>query len=159
MGALTSRQRWCGRVTFQPKSAAWFGRWLMRGWLQSIFETTRFSMPNRCVMCGADSESVHHIFWLCPFACEVWSFFSSRFSLLGSLPINAKGFMWAWKGLNCEASLRPCVKLLVHSVLWVLWSERNTRIFQDKSDDLGGGGGGGGGGRGVSDCLLGGFMV
>ncbi|CAN1807914.1 hypothetical protein LINPERHAP1_LOCUS25229 [Linum perenne] len=97
-----------------------------------------FSMPNRCVMCGVNSESVRHLFWLCPFACEVWSFFSSRLSLLGPWPIDAKGFLWAWKGLNYEASLKPCVQLLVHSVLWVIWNERNMRIFQDRTDDVGG---------------------
>ncbi|CAN1343283.1 Putative ribonuclease H protein At1g65750 [Linum perenne] len=134
-----------------------------------ILRRRGFSMPNRCVMCGTDSESVRHIFWLCPFACEVWSFFSSRLSLSGSMPFNAMGFLWAWKGLNCEASLRPCVKILVHSVMWVLWNERNTRIFQDKSDDLGGvvsriaywvglwckvGGGGGGGGGNFFYCAV-----
>ncbi|CAN1759578.1 hypothetical protein LINPERHAP1_LOCUS7193 [Linum perenne] len=94
------------------------------------------SMPNRCVLCGAESESVRHIFWLCPFASEVWSFFSSRLSLLGPFPIAAKDFLWAWKGLNCLDMFSPCVKLLVHSVLWVLWTERNNRIFRDRIDNL-----------------------
>ncbi|CAN1229314.1 hypothetical protein LINPERPRIM_LOCUS3124 [Linum perenne] len=46
------------------------------------------SMPNRCVMCCADGESVRHLFWTCPFAREVWSFFSSRLSVFGPLPID-----------------------------------------------------------------------
>ncbi|CAN1816063.1 Putative ribonuclease H protein At1g65750 [Linum perenne] len=94
------------------------------------------SMPNRCVMCCADGESVRHLFWTCQFAREVWSFFSSRLSVFGPLPIDAKGFLWAWKGLNCDNPFEPCFRILVHSVLWVLWSERNSRIFRDRSDNV-----------------------
>ncbi|CAN1751474.1 Putative ribonuclease H protein At1g65750 [Linum perenne] len=95
-----------------------------------------FQMPNRCVLCFADCESIQHLFWRCPFASQVWSFFSSRLSLLGPFPLDAKGFLWAWKGLNCDACFAPCVRMLAHSVLWVLWSERNNRIFRDKIDEL-----------------------
>ncbi|CAN1815013.1 hypothetical protein LINPERHAP1_LOCUS27291 [Linum perenne] len=94
-------------------------------------------MSNKCVLCCADCESVQHLFWQCSFSCQVWSFFSSRLSLLGPFPIDAKGFLWAWKCLNCERRFEPCVKVLAHNVIWVLWTERNSRIFRDRLDDIG----------------------
>ncbi|CAN1753324.1 Putative ribonuclease H protein At1g65750 [Linum perenne] len=93
------------------------------------------SIPNRCVMCEQDSESIWHLFWSCPFASQVWMFFSSRLSLLGPFPFGIQEFFRAWKGLNCRRRVRPGVQVLLHAILWLIWSERNNRIFRDKRED------------------------
>ncbi|CAN1831724.1 Putative ribonuclease H protein At1g65750 [Linum perenne] len=88
-------------------------------------------IPNRCVLCGVDAESIVHLFRECSFACQVWSFFSSRLSLFGPFPRSIKDWLWAWKGLNCGLVFEPCIKRLIHGVLWGIWGERNNRIFRD----------------------------
>ncbi|CAN1767208.1 hypothetical protein LINPERHAP1_LOCUS10182 [Linum perenne] len=89
-------------------------------------------IPNRCAMCENDNESIHHLFWSCSFASQVWSFFSSRLSLLGPFPRGVKEFVRAWKGLNCCGLFRPGVKVLIHAIVWAVWGERNNRVFRDK---------------------------
>ncbi|CAN1324723.1 Putative ribonuclease H protein At1g65750 [Linum perenne] len=87
--------------------------------------------PNRCVMCGADAETIAHLFWSCPFASQVWTCFSSRLSVFGPFPLEVKDWLWAWKGMNCSSSFRSCFRLLIHGFLWGLWGERNDRVFRD----------------------------
>ncbi|CAN1299772.1 Putative ribonuclease H protein At1g65750 [Linum perenne] len=88
-------------------------------------------IPNMCVMCGSDAESVDHLFGGCSFASQVWSYFSSRLSLFGPFPLGVKDWLWAWKGMSCSSGFNSCVRMLIHGFLWGLWGERNDRIFRD----------------------------
>ncbi|CAN1767647.1 Putative ribonuclease H protein At1g65750 [Linum perenne] len=90
-----------------------------------------FMIPNRCVMCGASSESIIHLFRECTFAHQVWIYFSSRLSVFGPFPLLIKEWLWAWKGLNYGSVFSPCVKVLLHGFLWDIWGERSNRVFQD----------------------------
>ncbi|CAN1300369.1 hypothetical protein LINPERPRIM_LOCUS24561 [Linum perenne] len=88
-------------------------------------------IPNRCGMCGTDAESIVHLFRECSFASRVWSIFSSRLSLFGPFPRSVGDWLWAWKGLNWGSEFDPCIRMLMHGVMWGLWEERNNRVFRD----------------------------
>ncbi|CAN1297431.1 LINE-1 reverse transcriptase homolog [Linum perenne] len=113
-----------------PTKVAGFVWQAVHGKISTIDNLIRRGMliPNRCVLCGADAESILHIFRLCSFASQVWSFLSSQLSVFGPFPLSLRDWLWAWKGLNYESGF-PCVKLLVHGFLWGVWVERNNRIM------------------------------
>ncbi|CAN1220450.1 Putative ribonuclease H protein At1g65750 [Linum perenne] len=116
-----------------PTKVAGFVWQVVHGRISTIDNLIRRGMmiPNRCVMCGADAESIFHLFRECEFATQVWSIFSSRLSVFGPFPRSLKEWLWAWKGLNCGLDFEPCFKMLLHGVLWGLWGERNNRVFRD----------------------------
>ncbi|CAN1267967.1 hypothetical protein LINPERPRIM_LOCUS12982 [Linum perenne] len=92
-------------------------------------------IPNRCVLCGSDAESIVHLFRECNFALQVWYYLSSRLSVFGPFPGLVKDWLWAWTGLNYGSSYGPCVKMLLHGFLWGIWGERNDRVFRDVESD------------------------
>ncbi|CAN1746866.1 hypothetical protein LINPERHAP1_LOCUS2898 [Linum perenne] len=94
-----------------------------------------FMIPNRCVLCGSDAESIIHLFQECNFALHVWYYLSSRLSMFGPFPRLVKEWLWAWKGLNYGSIYGPCVKMLLHGFLWGIWGERNDRVFRDVESD------------------------
>ncbi|CAN1129998.1 hypothetical protein LINPERHAP2_LOCUS5572 [Linum perenne] len=94
-----------------------------------------FMIPNRCVLCGSDAESIVHLFRECNFALQVWYYLSSRLSVFGPFPGLVKDWLWAWTGLNYGSSYGPCVKMLLHGFLWGIWGERNDRVFRDVESD------------------------
>ncbi|CAN1730072.1 Putative ribonuclease H protein At1g65750 [Linum perenne] len=117
-----------------PTKVAGFVWQVAHGRISTIDNLIRRGMmiPNRCVMCGADAESIIHLFRDCEFELQVWSIFSSRLSVFGPFPRLIKDWFWAWKGLNCGLVFDPCIKMLLHGVLWGMWGERNNRVFRDR---------------------------
>ncbi|CAN1807424.1 Putative ribonuclease H protein At1g65750 [Linum perenne] len=93
-----------------------------------------FLMANRCVMCLNCSESVDNLFLHCAFASRVWSLLSSKLSFHGPFPSDMRGFISAWKGMNCVSRFAPARKAILHAVLWFIWKERNARIFKDSTN-------------------------
>ncbi|CAN1262893.1 Putative ribonuclease H protein At1g65750 [Linum perenne] len=90
-----------------------------------------FAIPNRCVLCKMESESVNHIFIHCRFSSQVWSKLSSTLSMLGPLPSSFGDLVLMWKDMNCALGFSAAKKVLLHSFIWHLWLERNDRIFRD----------------------------
>ncbi|CAN1229638.1 Putative ribonuclease H protein At1g65750, partial [Linum perenne] len=90
-------------------------------------------MPNMCVLCYEDLESVDHIMLSCAFTLKVWARLSSRLSFYGPSPIDTRGFVAAWKGMNCASPFCVVMDHLLHATFWFLWLERNNRIFKDKA--------------------------
>ncbi|CAN1759429.1 Putative ribonuclease H protein At1g65750 [Linum perenne] len=92
-----------------------------------------FYLANRCVLCLNSSESVEHLFLHCSFVSTIWSLLSSRLSFHGPFHGDMKGFILAWKGMNCVSGFDPAMKTIMHAVFWFIWKERNDRIFKDSS--------------------------
>ncbi|CAN1151748.1 Transposon TX1 uncharacterized 149 kDa protein [Linum perenne] len=90
-----------------------------------------FIFPNRCVLCGRAAESVDHIFIHCAFTTQVWSKLSSTLSIHGPLPSSFKDLLLMWKYMNCAPHFAVVREVLIHSVIWNIWLERNDRIFRD----------------------------
>ncbi|CAN1797797.1 Putative ribonuclease H protein At1g65750 [Linum perenne] len=110
-------------VRHVPTKVAGFIWQVAHGSVSTIDNLIRRGMliPNRCAMCGNDAESTFHLFRGCSFASQVWSRFSSRLSVFGPYSLSTQDWLWAWKGLNCSSPFSPCIKVLLHGVLWGLW--------------------------------------
>ncbi|CAN1274793.1 hypothetical protein LINPERPRIM_LOCUS15521, partial [Linum perenne] len=92
-----------------------------------------FSLANKCVLCCSAHESVNHIFIQCAFASEIWKKLSSTLSIYGPRHSDVRDFISEWKGLNCVSEFTPALKMLMHSTFWLIWKERNNRIFDDSA--------------------------
>ncbi|CAN1761072.1 hypothetical protein LINPERHAP1_LOCUS7778 [Linum perenne] len=90
-----------------------------------------FLLPNHCVLCEKAAESVDHIFIHCAFTTQVWSKLSSTLSIHGPLPSSFKDLLLMWKYMNCAPHFAIVRDVLIHSVIWNIWLERNDRIFRD----------------------------
>lgn len=103
-------------------------------------DTLQKRRPNRslnsqwCIMCRKNEESVDHLFLHCPIALFLWH----KLFLLGNV-------MWVAPQRSAhmlEVDFRVLggskrAKLLwscaAFATFWVLWLERNARVFEDKS--------------------------
>ncbi|CAN1325280.1 Putative ribonuclease H protein At1g65750 [Linum perenne] len=117
-----------------PTKVACFIWQVAHGSISTIDNLRRrgLQIPNRCIMCGYDAESIRHLFFECSFAVHVWSLLSSRLSLFGPIPGAMTGILAAWKGLNWERDFEACGEALLHGVCWCIWLERNARTFRDE---------------------------
>lgn len=84
-------------------------------------------------MCKRDSENINHLFLHCPVARKLWC----RLFLLGGEEWVMPGCVESWLTIHFwgfgrgkkAVVLWKCAFLVV---FWVLWNERNSRIFEDK---------------------------
>ncbi|CAN1759555.1 hypothetical protein LINPERHAP1_LOCUS7181 [Linum perenne] len=98
-----------------------------------VLQSRGFSLPNRCVMCGIDEESSGHLFIHCTFVAPIWSKISSRLSFFGPYPSKVSDLIASWKGLNCLSTFAIIKGVVLHSLCWHIWLERNDVIFRDSS--------------------------
>ncbi|CAN0846755.1 Putative ribonuclease H protein At1g65750 [Linum grandiflorum] len=92
-----------------------------------------FHLANMCVLCGNCMESVKHLLLHCEFSKAVWNMASSVLSLVGPWSSDVKTFITVWKGMNCLPSLSGAKNVMMHTIFWYLWIERNNMIFRDTS--------------------------
>lgn len=108
--------------------------WLLaKGKLLTNAEREKRHLTNDalCAYCGAEAETLRHLFWDCQAARNVWR-----------LTLSPVGFqfahhvtIWDWLKQNC------CSKVMVHNevawssifcfTLWGIWKARNTRLFNN----------------------------
>ena len=53
---------------------------------EDFLQKRGISLASRCLLCRFDSESLEHIFLLCPFAKSIWSSMVAKFDLPATLP-------------------------------------------------------------------------
>ncbi|CAN1796057.1 hypothetical protein LINPERHAP1_LOCUS20800, partial [Linum perenne] len=90
-----------------------------------------FILPNWCALCRKQEESIDHLFIHCPFVSGIWGKVSSRLSISGPVPGGFQDLITGWKGLNCGTPFEAMHKVLLHSLCWHIWLERNEVIFRD----------------------------
>jgi hypothetical protein len=84
-----------------------------------------------CVMCKKHGESIDYLLLHCDVARAVWSYFYSLFGVEWVMPSSVLDLLSAWSTLlGCGFSIRTW-KQVPLCVLWGLWRERNTRLFED----------------------------
>ncbi|CAN1233706.1 hypothetical protein LINPERPRIM_LOCUS3986 [Linum perenne] len=98
-----------------------------------VLQSRGFSFPNRCALCRCGEESASHLFIHCPFVAPIWNKISSRLSIVGPMPCQVSELISGWKGLNCQVPFSPLKRVVLHSLCWHVWLERNDAIFRDSS--------------------------
>lgn len=82
-----------------------------------------------CVLCNADIETVDHLFLLCPFVVRLWAFLAARFHFPPP-PRSVEELWGSWRAL-IPKPIKDAVDLVIRSLLWHVWLERNARIFNN----------------------------
>ncbi|ONI36148.1 hypothetical protein PRUPE_1G572100 [Prunus persica] len=88
--------------------------------------------PQWCVLCKLCEESVDHLFLHCPFSLSLWWLLWREVGTVWVIPKGCSDFLCSdfvvWGLGKLTSTLWGC---LVHSVFWIIWMERNRRIFED----------------------------
>eukprot|EP00253_Pinus_taeda_P019943 PITA_19943 len=94
-----------------------------------------FLGPPRCSLCKQGIETQEHILNSCPFTQHQWEEIRGLFGKSNRDPRDIKKTIFQWgKGqLSCKV-VRRTWNLAIGFVIWLLWKERNRRIFLDKAN-------------------------
>ncbi|CAN1257414.1 hypothetical protein LINPERPRIM_LOCUS9595 [Linum perenne] len=65
-----------------------------------------------------------------------WTMFSSKLAIHGPESVKAHSVIEGWKSRNCVSSFKNFGKFLLHAFVWIVWGERNNRIFRDSALDV-----------------------
>ena len=56
----------------------------------------RFSLANRCFLCGKDGENIQHLFIHCPMIWELWASLLAAMGIFWVLPLLVKDLIIGW---------------------------------------------------------------
>ncbi|XP_057790987.1 uncharacterized protein LOC131008105 [Salvia miltiorrhiza] len=90
-------------------------------------------MPNHCVFCFNDLESMDHIFWQCARIKHVWRDFLGWFDQ--NLDLDAPdihSFLVSAWNKKFSSQVECFWKAGILTLIWVIWTHRNKCIFEDK---------------------------
>ncbi|KAI8535796.1 hypothetical protein RHMOL_Rhmol10G0201900 [Rhododendron molle] len=92
----------------------------------------------QCSLCQNGVESHTHLFFECCFSSAIWRQILARNGLDRPFLLFSQELEWAVQNRG-DKSLRDTIyKLSLAASIYVLWRERNLRIFQNKSRDVNG---------------------
>ncbi|KAL5549263.1 hypothetical protein UlMin_004494 [Ulmus minor] len=93
--------------------------------------------PNMCAMCKKDAETADHLFLHCMTARYLWVKVLGEVGLYWVDPATVKGIMLdRTLGFGRNKMAQTLWNCMVFSLLWNIWMERNSRIFEDKESVL-----------------------
>lgn len=92
-----------------------------------------FQGSPRCSLCKQENETQEHILNSCPFSQQQWVKVRNLFEKSNRDPLDIKNTIFEWgKGqFSCPVVGRT-YNLAIGFVIWLIWKERNRRIFLDK---------------------------
>lgn len=91
-------------------------------------------MPNRCILCKNQLETVSHLFLHCPFSREVWDSLTRDLGISWCIPKKILNFYTQWINLTKSTDAKNFGAWLLPHFCWGIWKERNNRIFREKKD-------------------------
>ena len=90
---------------------------------------------NLCAFCAQAPESIDHLLIQCPFSREVWFNLFCRIGWHSVSPTNQNSWVVDWWTLarkSIHKDERQCFDSMVTLMCWMLWKERNGRIFDQR---------------------------
>ncbi|XP_077252938.1 uncharacterized protein LOC143892304 [Tasmannia lanceolata] len=88
---------------------------------------------DHCALCIESGESVDHLFIHCKVAREVWGRILERFGMNWVFPSSIKELFEGWPCNPWGKKGKTLWWLSLLALLWVLWIERNNRVFEGKA--------------------------
>ncbi|KAF8104769.1 hypothetical protein N665_0168s0012 [Sinapis alba] len=89
------------------------------------------NVPEICVLCSATQESHDHLFFRCPYAASVWSHFCVSTLSAPPYDLPSCSAILEQNEFTSSTGASTILKLLLQVIIYVLWRERNHRIFRD----------------------------
>lgn len=91
------------------------------------------NVPDQCVLCLAAVETHHHLIFECQFSASIWTHFAATVWPNPPLDIRAAE-AWICMSRNSSTPQKRCIiKLIFQSYIYLIWRERNKRIFAGSS--------------------------
>jgi len=89
------------------------------------------------VMCKKHGKSVDHLLFHCNVARVVWSSFYSLFGVEWVMPSSVLDLLSGWSTLLGRGPVLRIWKQVPLCVMWGLWHERNSRLFENMEISVG----------------------
>lgn len=92
-------------------------------------------MPNWCVLCKKDEETVDHLLIHCEVSYQLWVFCLDIFGMNWIVPRRVIEVVDSWR---CRSRNKEALRVwtVPHAIFWAVWRECNYRIFNDKEDTV-----------------------
>jgi len=87
-------------------------------------------LPSACNICLLASETTLHLFFECPLALKIWSWFA--YLLNTSIQFNIFSEVWKSCGNNWSPQCSVVIKSCVMNIFSTIWYFRNQGRFQNK---------------------------
>lgn len=87
------------------------------------------NIPANCVLCSHGLETHDHLFFECSFSSAVWHAFASKIWAHPSSSLPAISSWILQDRVQSHANAAVTVKLILQSTCYLIWRERNARIF------------------------------
>lgn len=91
-----------------------------------------------CTFCGQELETVDHLLLGCVCSRQVWMALLFPLGLQGLLagPEDELASWWIRQRRRLDSQLRTSLDSVVLLVSWIIWKERNSRVFREQSASL-----------------------
>ncbi|RVW99804.1 putative ribonuclease H protein [Vitis vinifera] len=132
---LLAKFLWSSKAPSKVKDLAWLvvhGKVNTNDKLQ-LRRPYKSLCPQWCILCKGNGESIDHLFLHCPVTIGLWH---KLFNLAGLAWVPPRGIVdmmvIAFKGLGNSLRGKTLWQIACLTLLWMVWQERNNRIFEDK---------------------------
>lgn len=83
-------------------------------------QTHGFHGPSRCVLCEKNIEDIHHLFLVCRFTVNIFSYFAARYGFSYTISNSIPSFLMHWYSITeCLAFFRQ-VPLFIFRCIWTI---------------------------------------
>lgn len=90
--------------------------------------------PSVCRFCYSDEENIYHLFLHCHFCLEIWSAMLEEFNMKWIIPRDLISLVSGSRSRVFSKIGRDIWSLVLTSVMWALWLDRNSRVFNNYAD-------------------------
>lgn len=103
---------------------------------QDNLQRRGFLLCSRCLLCGRDLETNSHLFLHCPITSQLWQLFLNIVGLRWTMPATTLELLKSWNNMGGVVSQKTWWRLIPACVWGTVWTERNSRVFEDRYNTL-----------------------
>ncbi|XP_026451805.1 uncharacterized protein LOC113352163 [Papaver somniferum] len=106
----------------------------VHGILNSLDMLNRKGMEvySSCILCGNCNESQEHLLLHCKVAYKTWMAVMPKTHWAWVFPETMYSLAHSWSHSSLSSNGKVVWDLIPSAIVWILWRERNCRIFEDK---------------------------
>ena len=120
---------WVDKVPTKIAFFAWEATW---GKVLTLDRLQRrgWQLPNRCILCGCEEETINHILIHCTVEKGLWNIILALCGVQWVFPNSVKEVLSSWKGSFMGRKRKEVWKSIPLYIFWTIWKERNRLAFK-----------------------------